>query len=109
MFAKTQLLTALLALPCVLAAGINCNLDPLTVSGWTVSTTTVAGSVPTTTITFDVTSPDVGTSPNTSCRGTIVGRASVASGGTCDDGGSYSLSGPTGTLTVTLPRECPAG
>ncbi|KZV96252.1 hypothetical protein EXIGLDRAFT_747728 [Exidia glandulosa HHB12029] len=93
----------------VSGAGINCNLDPLTITNWSTSVSTGPGGVTTTTITFDVTSPDAGTAPSSSCTGTVVGRNSVASGGDCTDGGSYTLQGPSGTLAVRLPRECPAG
>ncbi|KZV96249.1 NAD(P)-binding protein [Exidia glandulosa HHB12029] len=110
MFAKSQLLAVLFALPFALSqGGIRCNNDPITISNWTTSFETSGLRIER--ISFDVTSPDAGTSPQTHCTGAIVGVNRFGASGTCDDGGSWNslaLSG-SATLTVVLPRECPRG
>ncbi|KZV96254.1 hypothetical protein EXIGLDRAFT_733612 [Exidia glandulosa HHB12029] len=122
MFAKTQLIAVLLALPFAFSlpqgSGVNCNLDPLTVSNWAAPIVPSDRLHTKRNVTFDVASPDVGTSPTTHCVGSITeslpGFDGSSGSGTCSDGGEWSViipgpGGPATLLVVTLPRECPAG
>ncbi|KZV96251.1 hypothetical protein EXIGLDRAFT_833744 [Exidia glandulosa HHB12029] len=108
MFAKSQLIAVLVALPFALAAphpgpGPVCNKNPLTVTNYTEGPGGRGGVA--TSVSFDVASPDIGTTSSFSCSGASPG-ARAPKTGTCSNGGSFTLAGALGPLTVTIPRTC---
>ncbi|KZV96259.1 hypothetical protein EXIGLDRAFT_747733 [Exidia glandulosa HHB12029] len=103
MFAKRSLLgLAALSLLSV-ALALDCNIPrTLTVTNFSEKESSPGRS---TKISFIITSPDIGTT----CGAVVPGINTVAVNGPCDDGGVWSIVGPEGVLSVSLPFDCPPG
>lgn len=109
---QSRFLAVLFALPFALSVPqsgpeLACNTDPLTITNFFHAAAAVGNALGTE-VSFNVTSPDNGTTPQFWCSALAVGHPVP---GTCINGGTFTFASTPGqgVLTLTIPRNCSTG